>query len=226
MPTVLLTGANRGLGLALVESFAADGWRVHACCRSLGKSKKIKSLQGDVHVHRLDVTDRLQVANLARSLRDEPIDLLINNAGVMGDSAPFGKVDCDDWLEVLNVNTIAPFRMMERFVDHLAASEKRLIVNVSSIMGSIGGNEKGGHYVYRSSKAALNMVVRSMAIDLAPKGITVVALHPGWVRTAMGGEDAELAPEDAVANLRRLIGNLSAEDSGKFINCDGSPLSW
>lgn len=226
MPNVLLTGANRGLGLALASSFAADGWRVHACCRQLGKAKKIKKLSGDVTVHRLDVTDKLQVANLARSLREESIDLLINNAGVIGDSAPFGKVNCDDWMEVFNINTVAPLRLAERFVDHLAASELKTIVNISSVMGSISQNESGGRYIYRSTKAALNMVMRSMAVDLAPKGITVVAVHPGWVRTDMGGEKADLEPEDAVADLRRLIGKLSVEDSGKFFNHDGSPLGW
>ena len=226
MPSVLVTGANRGLGLALARSFAADGWRLHACGRNLDKAKKIKAVGGDVNVHRLDVTDPLQVANLARSLRDEPIDLLINNAGLLEASSSFGEVDYDEWLEVIQVNSMAPLRLAERFVDHVDRSDLKIIVNISSIMGSIGQNESGGSYVYRSSKAALNSVTRSMALDLAPKGITVIAVHPGWVRTDMGGEEGHLSPEESAADLRRLIGGLTPEDSGSFFNHDGSSIDW
>jgi len=226
VPSILVTGANRGLGLALARSFAADGWRVHACCRQVEKAKSLKALKGDIHVHRLDVTDSLQVANLARSLRDESIDLLINNAGLLGSASPFGKVDFDDWLEVFAVNAMAPLRLAERFVDHLAGSDLKIIVNMSSTMGSISENASGGRYIYRSTKAALNMVVRSMAIDLEPRGITVIALHPGWARTDMGGASAPLSPDESVADLRRLIGRLGLEDSGKFFNHDGSQIGW
>ena len=226
MPSVLLTGANRGLALEFTRSFAADGWRVHACCRHPEKAKKLKELSGDIHPHRLDVTDSLQVANLARSLRGETIDLLLNNAGLIGTPAVFGKVDYDDWLEVFKVNTMAPMRLAERFIEHLSGSDRKQIVNVSSRLGSITHNDDGGRYIYRSTKAALNMVVRSMAIDLADKGVTVVAIHPGWVRTDMGGPDGELSPEESVAQMRGLVEKLSFEDSGKFFNHDGSPINW
>ena len=226
MPSVLLTGANRGLALEFARSFAGDGWRVHACCRHPEKATALKALSGDIHRHRLDVTDSLQVANLARSLRGEPIDLLLNNAGLIGTAAVFGKVDYDDWLEVFKVNTMAPLRLAERFIEHVAAGELKLIANVSSRLGSIAHNEEGGRYIYRSTKAALNMVVKSMAIDLEPRGITVVAFHPGWVRTDMGGPDGDLSPEESVADMRQLIGRLTFKDSGKFFNHDGSLIDW
>ena len=226
MPSVLLTGANRGLALEFARSFANDGWRVHACCRHPEKATALKALSGDIHRYRLDVTDSLQVANLARSLRGEPIDLLLNNAGLIGTPAVFGKVDYDDWLEVFKVNTMAPLRLAERFIEHVAAGELKLIANVSSRLGSIAHNEGGGRYIYRSTKAALNMVVKSMAIDLEPRGITVVAFHPGWVRTDMGGPEGDLSTEESVADLRQLVGRLTFEDSGKFFNHDGSLIDW
>ena len=166
------------------------------------------------------------MANLARALREEKIDLLINNAGLLEASSSFGKVDYDEWLEIFQVNSMAPLRLAERFVDHVAGSDLKLIVNVSSTMGSIGENDSGGSYIYRSSKAALNMVTRSLAIDLAPRGITVIAVHPGWVRTDMGGKDGRLSPEEAAADLRRLFGDLRPEDSGTFINHDGRRIGW
>ena len=226
MPSVLLTGANRGLALEFARSFANDGRRVHACCRHPEKATALKALSGDIHRHRLDVTDSLQVANLARSLRGEPIDLLLNNAGLIGTPAVFGEVDYDDWLEVFKVNTMAPLRLAERFVEHVAASELKLIANVSSRLGSITHNEAGGRYIYRSTKAALNMVVKSMAIDLEPRGITVVAFHPGWVRTDMGGPEGDLSPEESVAELRQVMDRLTFEDSSKFFNHDGSLIDW
>ena len=170
MPTVLITGANRGIGLALARGYLAEGWRVLACCRSPDKARKLKEIRGTLIPHRLDVTDGLRVAGLARELSETPIDVLINNAGMVGGAAEFGKTDFDDWAEVLKVNSLAPLRMAERFVEHVAGSDRKQIVNISSIMGSLAENSGGGRYVYRSSKAALNMVTRSLSVDLAPRG--------------------------------------------------------
>jgi NAD(P)-dependent dehydrogenase (short-subunit alcohol dehydrogenase family) len=226
MPNVLITGANRGIGLEFARSFAADGWSVHACCRQPDKAAALKALAGEVAVHRLDVTDGLQVAGLARELADRPIDLLLNNAGIYGPRTGFGETDYDEWAPVFRVNTMAPLRMAERFVAQVARSERRLIANVSSRMGSIGDNSRGGSYIYRSSKAALNMVVKSLSADLAGRGIAVVAFHPGWVQTDMGGPEAAITAAESVAGMRAVIERLGPADNGKFFNYDGSEIPW
>ncbi len=226
MPTVLMTGANRGLGLEFARSYATDGWRVHACCRHPEKAKALKAVEGDLVVHKLDVTDGLRVAGLARELADDAIDVLLNNAGVYGPRSGFGETDFDDWLDVLKINTIAPLRMAERFVEHVARSERKLIVSVSSGMGSIAMNDAGGHYPYRASKAALNMVVKGLSADLAARGIIAVALSPGWVQTDMGGSSAELTPEESVAGMRAVIDGLTPADNGRFLNYQGEDRPW
>ncbi len=226
MPTLLITGANRGLGLAFARSYAADGWRVHACCRHPDKAKALKELEGDLVCHRLDVTDGLQVSSLARSLADESVDLLVNNAGIQETHSAFGETDYDEWQEVLEVNTLAPLRMAERFADLVAASERRVIASLSSGLGSIAINEDGGSYPYRTSKAALNMITKGLSVDLADRGIIVVALSPGWVRTDMGGEGADLTPEESIADLRAVIDRLTPADSGHFFNHTGEERPW
>jgi NAD(P)-dependent dehydrogenase (short-subunit alcohol dehydrogenase family) len=229
MPTVLITGANRGIGLEFTSSFADQGWTVHACCRQPDKAEALMELSegavGNVALHRLDVTDGLKVASLARELAGEPIDILLNNAGVMGPKTGFGETDYDDWLPVFTVNTLAPMRMAERFADQVAKSERKLIVNMSSRMGSVAENS-GGSYIYRSSKAALNMVSKGLAEDLAGQGITVVVFHPGWVQTDMGGAGAAISPQDSVAGMRAVIERLTPADTGKFFNYDGAELPW
>jgi NAD(P)-dependent dehydrogenase (short-subunit alcohol dehydrogenase family) len=230
MPTALITGANRGIGLALTRGYAAEGWRVHACCRHPDKAKDLEDLRaqaGDrLAVHRLDVTDGLKVASLARELAGEAIDLLINNAGVGGPHGGFGETDYDDWPPVIGVNSFAPLRMAERFVEQVARSERRLIVNISSKMGSIGANVGGNSIIYRASKAALNQLSKSMAVALGPRGITVIVLHPGWVSTDMGGPEAPVTPADSAAGMRAVIDRVTAADNGRFFNYDGEELPW
>lgn len=230
MASVLITGANRGIGYEFARSFADDGWHVHACCRNPDKAKDLKQLiagtVGAVTLHKLDVTDGLKVASLARELADEPIDILLNNAGIYGPKTGFGETDYSDWPPVFAANVLAPMRMAERFVEHVALSERKLMVNISSIMGSMGDNSGGGAYIYRSSKAALNAVVKSLSVDLAPRGIAVVAFHPGWVKTDMGGESAAITAVESVKGMRSIIGRLNSGDTGKFFNYDGSMLPW
>lgn len=227
MKTILVTGANRGLGLEFVRSYAAEGLRVHACCRHPEKAKALAEVAGDVVVHKLDVTDGLRVAGLARALADEPIDILINNAGVYhAEAGQFGMIDYDTWVEELKINTVAPARMAERFVEQVAASERKLIVNVSSSMGSIALTTSGDSIVYRSSKAGLNMVVKCLSNALAARGITVIALSPGWVVTDMGGPNAEVTPQQSIANMREVIDGLTPADTGRFFNHEGEPRPW
>ena len=231
MPTILITGANRGIGLELTRQYAADGWTVHACCRFPEKAHELQALaaaDSNVHVHPLDVTDAAQREALAAHLKGTPIDILLNNAGVYGDwdCQGFGASSIDEWEKVFRVNTIAPMQMMERFVDNVAVSGRRIIANMSSKMGSIADNGSGGSYLYRSSKAALNAVVMSAARDLADKGITVVVLHPGWVRTDMGGPNGEMSVEESATALRLNLASLTEADSGRFIDIDGSTIPW
>ena len=231
MPTLLVTGANRGLGLEFVRQYAADGWRVHACCRRPGQADDLNRLaaasDGRVRVHALEATDFPRIDSLAAELAGEAIDLLLNNAGVYGpDKMYLGRLDYKAWAEVFAVNVLGPVKMAEAFVEHVARSQRKLIACVSSQMGSITRNSGGRHYLYRSTKAALNASVKSLAVDLAPRGVTAVVLHPGWVRTDMGGADADLSPEQSVRDVRALLARLTPADSGKFFNHDGSEIPW
>lgn len=226
MPTVLITGTNRGIGLEFVRAYAADGWRVHAAARRPAAATELDRVKGDVTVHSLDVADDAAIAALARALDGEAIDLLINNAGVIGPDNSFGCTDAGAWLETLRVNTIAPLHMLEQFLPHLLRGRLRCAVTLTSKMGSIADNGSGGSYIYRSSKAALNAVMRSAAIDLKPKGVTVIVFHPGWVRTDMGGSSAPIDTRTSVAGMRAKIATLAPADSGRFFNYDGKELPW
>jgi len=226
MPTVLITGANRGIGLEFTRQYAADGWRVLAACRNPREAKELTAVPGDVHVHALDVVDEPQLASLARALSGEAIDVLINNAGVGGFDDSFGNTPTDAWLETLRVNAIAPVHVAEQFLPHLERGQRRLIVSITSRMGSIADNGSGGSYSYRTSKAALNMAMKSLSHDLRGKRVIVVVFHPGWVKTDMGGPQALLPPKSSVAAMRAKVATLTAADSGTFFNYDGKPLPW
>src|SRR6516225_1735731 len=167
----------------------------------------------------MDVTSSESVNRAAAEIKDEAIDVLINSAGIIGaPNQTVGKVDYDSWAKVLNVNTMGPLRVIEAFTEHVARSERRLVVTITSGMGSLADNTSGGSIAYRSSKAAVNMVMRSAAIDLAPRGITCVLLNPGWVRTDMGGPKAPLSPQESVSAMRRRIETFGPNQSGKFYN--------
>jgi NAD(P)-dependent dehydrogenase (short-subunit alcohol dehydrogenase family) len=226
MPTVLVTGANRGIGLEFVRQYAAEGWRVHAACRDPASASALKAIKGDVRVHRLNVIDEGQIDALAKALAGEPIDILINNAGIIGPDDSFGQTDADGWMETLRVNAIAPVRIAERLVGNLERGQRKLIVNITSRMGSIADNSSGESYAYRTSKAALNMAAKSMSIDLKGRGIAVVVFHPGWVKTDMGGKNATVPAADSVAGMMAKIAALTAADSGGFFGHTGQPIPW
>ncbi len=226
MPTVLITGTNRGIGLEFVRQYAADGWSVIAGCRKPGEAKALKALAGDIRIEKLDVASDVSIGALAKTLKDQAIDLLINNAGIYGGKQDFGQTDAKDWLEVMLVNCIAPLHMLEAFAGHLAAGKGRKVLSITSKMGSIGDGPSGGSYIYRSSKAALNMTMACAAKDLKRHGIVVVVAHPGWVETDMGGKGAPVAPKASVAGLRKLVAGLKPADSGKFFNYTGEELPW
>jgi NAD(P)-dependent dehydrogenase (short-subunit alcohol dehydrogenase family) len=239
MPTVLVTGAARGLGLEFVRQYAADGWRVLACVRDVARATELgrilRQSPASVSAHPLDVEDGASVAALAAQCHGEPIDVLLNNAGTMGAQSfathgvavqRFGKSDYADWEHVFRVNVLGPMRMAEAFVDHVAASERKVIATLTSIVGSVASNRSGGMYAYRSAKAAANAVMKSMALDLAPRGIVAVPIHPGWAKTDMGGANAPVAPADSVAGVRRVIDGLTPERTGRFWQYDGTELPW
>lgn len=232
MHTVLITGANRGIGLEFCRQYAAEGWRVLACSRDPDKADALARLAvlypGLIALHTLDVADHAQIERLAQELGSESIDLLINNAGIYPDSDTlgFGHTDYAEWLQAFRINTMATLKMAETFAPHLARGKQKVIVAITSKMGSIADNVGGGSYLYRSSKAALNMVVKSLAIDLKPGGIIAVVFHPGWVQTDMGGPNAMIPAEQSVSGMKQMIGRLTAADSGKFFGYDGQAIPW
>jgi NAD(P)-dependent dehydrogenase (short-subunit alcohol dehydrogenase family) len=231
MRTTLITGANRGLGFEFARQYLADGWQVYAACRDPASASELSRLAEDsdnkLRILAMDVTDPANIRAAATELDGQTIDLLLNNAGIIGPRGQtIGNLDYEAWAEVLAVNTMGPMRVSEAFVEHVASSDRKLIVTLTSGMGSIGDNTSGGSIVYRSSKAAVNIVMRSLAIDLASRGITCVVVNPGWVRTNMGGPNATLTPDESVSALRRLIANLGPEQSGKFFNHTGREYPW
>lgn len=226
MPTTLITGANRGIGFEFARQYAADGWRVIATCRAPAKATALRKLGAAVAVHAMDVDDHASVEALAKELRRVPIDLLINNAGIYGGTGQrFGRLDEGAWAKVFRTNVLGPAKVSECFADHVANSDQKRIVCISSYMGSIE-QAGGGAYYYGTSKAALNYVCHAMADDLRSRGITVIALSPGWVQTDMGGRNAPLTVERSIASMRRVIDRLKPSDSGGFRDQNGAELPW
>lgn len=223
MSTVLITGAARGLGLEFVRQYAARGWKVHACARS---PESLKQVAGDIHAHKLEVTDYGAVKALASELKGEAIDALICNAGVAGrEAGDLGSIDPKVWRDTFEVNALAPLMMAEAFVDHVAASGDRKLIAISSRLGSITHND-GARYAYRASKTALNMEWQSLSKDTAAKGLICVVLHPGWVQTDMGGAAATLTIAQSVPSMVKVIDGLKPADNGRFLNYDGAELPW
>lgn len=225
---LFITGANRGLGLEYVKQYAADGWQVIACCRDPEQAKELNALasaNSQVRVLAMDVGDFEQIDVVARQLQEQPIHLLINNAGVYP-TGSFKAMDYQAWEHAFKVNTMSTLKLAEAFLPHLVAAGNAKLVAMTSKMGSIEDNTSGGEYAYRSSKTALNMVVKSLSIDLSKYGITVAALHPGWVRTDMGGPNGLIDAPASVAGLRKVIQQLDLNHSGQFTAFDGKPIPW
>lgn len=231
MPTVLITGSNRGLGLEFCHQYAEKDWHVIACCRKSGQASTLSALSqrySTIQTEALDVADFNQIDSLTKKLSNAPIDVLINNAGVYYDAGGhgFGQLNYQAWLHTLLINTQAPIKMAEAFLPQLKRSNKKLIVNISSLMGSLADNGSGGSIPYRSSKAALNAAMKSVSIDLKPDGIGVLILHPGWVQTDMGGANALIDSKTSVAGMCNVIDNFTLAQTGSFIKYDGKNLPW
>ena len=230
MSTVLVTGANRGIGLEYVRQYTAAGARVLACARIPGQSEDLIALAaksgGKTTIHPLDVASAASIAHLVQELDGAPIDILINNAGVYGgDHQAAGDIDFDAWARTFAVNSIGPVRLLTALLPNLKKGKEKKAVAITSGMGSTA-NHDGGALIYRSSKAALNNAMRGLALALRPDGIIVLMLHPGWVKTDMGGRNASLAPDVSVAAQRKLISTLTIDDSGRYLAFDGREIPW
>ncbi|HSF72134.1 MAG TPA: SDR family oxidoreductase [Methylotenera sp.] len=225
---VLITGANRGIGLEFTKQYAQDGWRVFACCRepqSASALQAIANTHNNVQIFALDVGDFAQIDAFALQLKHESIDLLLNNAGVYPDSS-FGNIDYNEWLNGFKINSMAPLKMAEAFVQHVSRGQLKKIATLSSKMGSLDDNSSGASYSYRTSKIAANMVMKSLSIDLKPYGISVVTLHPGWVQTDMGGSNALINTKTSVTGMRKVIADTNLSNTGRFIAYDGQTINW
>lgn len=230
MSSVLVTGSNRGIGLEWCRQYADAGWRVFATCRHPEAADALTELarrNSRLSVHRLDVTRAESVYALRAELQDEPLDLLVNNAAVYLEKyAPSAAIRYDEWRQTLEVNTLGPVRVTEALADRVAASRLRLVAVLSSHMGSIADIGAAGDTYYRSSKAALNAAMKGLSHTLGERGIGVLLLHPGWVKTRMGGSDAPLTPAQSVAGMRARVDGFGMAMSGRFLRHDGSEIPW
>jgi NAD(P)-dependent dehydrogenase (short-subunit alcohol dehydrogenase family) len=225
MTTILITGANRGIGLELTRQYAAEGARIIACCRAPVRAEALNAIAaqhpGQVEVLALDVADPAQIEALKAALGERAIDILINNAGIYGPS----EIDLDGWIETFRVNAIAPVLVSRALRGALKRGKDKKLVAITSVLGSTAGNS-GGMYAYRSSKAALNNAMRGLSIDWAADKILVAILHPGWVKTDMGGQAAPVTPEQSVTGLRARIAEMTAANSGGYRDYAGAELPW
>ena len=230
MPTALVVGASRGLGLEFVRQYHRAGWRVLAACRDPSTASALAEFasgEPGIEVVACDVTHSTSVTSLARAMAGRSIDHLVFNAGIQAPrDYTTANFDEQAWIEVIRTNTIAPLRVAGTFIDHVQRSEKKLMAFISSRLGSMAENSSGGHYIYGSSKAALNRVVRSLAIDLEPMGITCIVLTPGWVRTDMGGDQAPLSAETSVKGMLEVLNRATVDDTGRFYQYDGREIPW
>ncbi|HLG87180.1 MAG TPA: SDR family oxidoreductase [Alphaproteobacteria bacterium] len=228
MPTVFISGANRGLGLEFAKQYAADGWQVIGTCRDPARADALRAIPETRRLP-LDVTEPQSIAACAEALAGEKIDLLLNNAGIYGSivgdkEQTLERMDIENWLQILKTDLIAPFALTRALLPNLGQGS--IVGFLSSELGSIARNRMGEIYGYRSSKAALNMVGRSLSIDLKAWGIIVVLLHPGWAHTDMGGPRAPVDPVESIAGLRRVLARVTPESSGRFLAWDGREMPW
>lgn len=237
MNTILITGANRGIGLGLVKEYAQAGWQVLAACRHPESADELNALAvkkpyNRIKILKLDVSDENGIKQLGHELAEVTIDILINNAGILMDPRDgqfrkqIGKLQQTTLIENFKINAVGPLLLTQALIESLSKSSKPLVINISSSLGSIGNNVEGGVYGYRASKAALNAFMKNLAIELLDRNITVVALNPGWVKTDMGGKNAEITVEESVSKMHKLISEFGIVDTGKFFNYTGDEIEW
>lgn len=230
MTRLLITGANRGIGLELVRERLRRGDRVIACARDPDAAGALRGLQAEhpqrLKVERLNVADAVSLFDLCGALGDTPVDVLVNNAGIIGPQRQSTlDMDYDGWAETFAVNTMGPLRVTQAVLPNLRRSENARVLIVSSQMGSMASSHSD-RLAYRTSKAAVNKVAQALALDFAPMGMAVAAVHPGWVRTQMGGSAAPLAPVESARGLSQIIDTLDRSRTGRFLDVDGTELRW
>jgi NAD(P)-dependent dehydrogenase (short-subunit alcohol dehydrogenase family) len=239
--TAFITGSNRGLGLEFVRQLAKAGWNIVATCRSPEKAEGLpkvsKEFPGKIEVYGLDISKSDAIAALAKKLADRPIDLLLCNAGLNPVPAKLAKItgstggriqDFDDatWFQVFLVNLIGPLRVAAAFSENVVRSDRRIVAFISTRITNIEENTDGARYMYRTSKAALNVAIRNLSLELGPQNVICLALHPGWVRTDMGGSNADVSAEESVSGLIRTILRAAPPDNGKFFDYKGDRLKF
>jgi len=228
--SILITGTNRGIGLEFVKHYIKNNEKVIATCRNRNSAKDLLELENttnNLSLVELDVSNPNSINNFTSKIAGLPIDTFISNAGVSGPkNIEFGNFDAKEWLDVFNVNTIAPLLITQKILKNLRLGKDKKLAFISSKVGSIEDNTSGGMYIYRTSKTALNQVIKSLSIDLKGENFIVVALHPGWVQTDMGGPNALIDTKTSVRGMTEAIDNLTSKNSGKFYNYDGSPIPW
>jgi len=228
METVVITGANRGIGFGLVQVFLANGKRVIAACRDPGHAHQLQALATNPHLQilPLDLAEATSIDHFITAITDETVDILINNAGIIGgEQQSADAMDYGAWTQAFAVNTIAPFRLTTGLLLKLKKSIRPRVISVSSQMGSLAG-EGSGYYAYRSSKAALNKVMRGLAADLEEFGVVVCPIHPGWVKTDMGGANAAITVAQSAMGIYKLADSLNMGMSGRFLSWEGKELPW
>ena len=228
MSTVLITGANRGLGYEFVKQYSENGFEVLACCRNKNNAKELEELaenSNKIKVYELDVGNAKAIKSLSQQLKNEKIDVLINNAGIYR-SSTVGNINYDEWIESFKVNSIAPYQIVENFLNQIMNSDLKKVVSITSKMGSIDDNTSGGSYIYRSSKTALNSMMRCLTHDLKNQGVATLTLHPGWVRTDMGGPGGWIDSFESVQGMIKQIDKLTIDDSGNYLDYAGKSINW
>ena len=240
MSSVLITGANRGLGLEFTRQYLKDGWEVHAFCRQPDKAAELGAMvadsRGNIHLRQMDIGNKEQIETAAKELKNLPIDLLINNAGIadgygrgvyeMKEDPDIQNYDFAFWEEMMRINTLAPAKIIGAFLENIRAGGQKKIASLSSGLGSITNLAWAGKYGYCASKAGLNMVSKGLAEWLKSENIIVISLSPGWTRTAMGGPHATNSAEESVSGMRHVISGLTLAETGRFWYFDGEVLPW
>jgi NAD(P)-dependent dehydrogenase (short-subunit alcohol dehydrogenase family) len=227
MPHVLITGANRGLGLEFARQYAADGWNVITACRHPDAACELRSLDGKVSIVPFDASDDDSVMKLVAELEGVPLDVVIPNAGIgSGTEKLVSQMAREEWMETVAINTFVPVRLAILLRPNLERGTHKKLVGISSLAASISRYEISGHYAYRASKAALNSIWRSLSVEWRPLGVICLLLRPGKVRTRMTGFIGDLSPEESVAGMRQRIAECTIAESGRFLSYDGSEVPW
>lgn len=235
MPLLIITGGNRGLGLEFVRQYAADGWEIIAINRRSSDELGALAIEYPIQVLTANLVDDDSLCAAVANIEQSAVDLLINNAGTMGDGSfadagfdfqAFGTFNREEWLRVFDINVCTPMALTELLVDKLTAAEAPVVVTISSMLGSNALNTMGSSYAYRASKSAVNSIMKSMGVNLRDRGITSIAMHPGWVRTDMGGAGADIDPADSIRGMRRTISGLTPDDTGRFLAWDGKEMPY